>query len=388
MAEALACVKHGQLLLVRPGEEARQLPSPYAEQVRSRELSMQRKNAWKTQGSGAQFMGAGQRMLWGQAEQELPPARISSVSRGREPGELFYAISTGVVSGIFAQTPPGKDEQRIFHAAEVDLAELALSIDDAAVACTVAGKGGTSAIALLEDDGRGVRTVTEGDVVDRAPRWVPGGRREIVYASAGIGRTSAGVFGGLSPFAIHKLSLKNGEVEVVVADHRYDYVAPVAASPDVIYAIRRPYRDPRRAPSFFRVLLDALLVPFRLLFAVFQFLSFFTARYTGKPLTTSGNARQKAADARQMKVWGNLVDVAHQADQDAHSEAFAVRSGYDLVRITKKGVELVLRGVLAFDLAGDGSFYYSNGRAVQRFRDGKSEPIAELEDVEQLCVLE
>jgi hypothetical protein len=388
MVWTLACVKNGSLLLLREGRAPDEVPSPYAEQVRARELATQRKNSWKTQGTGAQFMGGGTRMLWGQSEVELPPARIVGVTRGREPGEVLYAITTGVVTGVFAQSPPKGDEQRIFHSAEVAVGELSLSLEEAAIVCSVEGKAGSTAIGVLEDDGRGVRTVTEGDVVDRAPRWVPGGRREIVYASAGIGRTKSGGFGGLSPFAIHKLSLKTADIEVVVADRRYDHVAPVALSSDVIYAIRRPYRDPYQAPSFFATVVDLLLAPFRVLFALFQYLSFFTARYTGKPLMTSGNARQKAADARQMMVWGNLVDVARQAERDGGGEDDANGSGYELVRITKTGVEVVAPGVLAFDVASDGAIFYSTGRALMRWADGKSARIAELDEVEQLTIIE
>jgi hypothetical protein len=51
------------------------------------------------------FMGQGARnVLWGENEADLPPARVVGLSRGRSEGEAVYAISTGVVSGIFAQT--------------------------------------------------------------------------------------------------------------------------------------------------------------------------------------------------------------------------------------------------------------------------------------------
>jgi len=39
-----------------------------------------------------------------------------------------------------------------------------------------------------------------------------------------------------------------------------------------------------------------VLLPFRLLYAVFQFLNFFIVRYTGDTLTGTGNARQKHAE--------------------------------------------------------------------------------------------
>jgi hypothetical protein len=374
-------------MVVEEGREPREVESPYAEQVRSRERQIRRRTAWKTQGTGAQFMTGGRAVLWGQEQDELPPAQVVGATRGREAGEVVYALSTGVVTGLFAQLVDAGQEQRILHDAELRLMDVALSVEDEAVAVSVDGKGGSSSIGILRDDAKGVRTVTDGDVLDRAPRWVPGGVGQIVYASAGIGRDASGTWSGLAPFAVQRLSLAAQELDVVVSDPRFDYIAPVPASADVVYAIRRPYVDPHAPAPFFRVVADALLFPFRLLFAVFGFLSFFTARYTGKPLLTSGNARQKAADARQMSVWGNLVTLREDAKREAESEARGTGSrGYELVRITREGVESMARDVLAFDVAPDGAIFYSDGARIARLADGKSETIAKLAGVSQLVI--
>jgi hypothetical protein len=331
-------------------------------------------------------MGAG-RVLWGQGQDELPPARVVGATRGRASGEVVYTLSTGVVSGIFAQVVGTGDEQRLIHDADFKLQDVALSSEDEALAVSVEGKGGTSSIGIVRDDGKGVRILTDGDVLDRAPRWVPGGIGQIVYASAGIGRNASGAWAGLAPFAIQRLSLDTRELDAVVADPAYDYIAPVPVSADVVYAIRRPYRDPHAPAPFFRVVIDALLFPFRLLFALFGYLSFFTARYTGKPLLTSGNARQKVADARQMSVWGNLVNVQQEAMQEAESEGRSdVARGYELVRITRSGVEVVVRSVLAFDVAADGAIFYSDGNRICRLANGKTETTARLAGVAHLVV--
>lgn len=389
MSESVACLKNGKVIVLEAGHEPLELESPYAEQVGARERTLARKNAWKTQGRGAAFMGGGRAALWGGgAEQDLPPARVVGVTRGRLSGEICYAISTGVVSGIFAQKPGSRDEHRLFHNADAQINELDFSFADEAFACTVEGKGGTSAIGILADDGKGVRTVTEGDVLDRAPRWVPGGVGQIVYASAGIGRTQSGAWAGRSPFALHRLSLNDGTVEVLVADGKYDYLAPIAIEGDVIYAIRRKYAEDRPKVSFFGALTDALLAPFRLLFALFQYLNFFSARYTGKTLITRGDARQKAADSERMMVWGNLVEVANDAEGSAQAEGRAAQ-GYELVRITPKSTEVMASGVLAFDVSPGGELVFSTGSAVFRTATAKGSPkkkLADLERVEQIVI--
>jgi len=289
---------------------------------------------------------------------------------------------------VFAQKPGTRDEHRLFHNADVQIREVDFSFADEAFTCTVDGKGGTSAIGVLADDGKGVRTVTEGDVLDRGPRWVPGGVGEIVYASAGIGRTQSGAWAGRAPFSLHRLRLSDGTVEVLVSDAKYDYVAPVATSGSLIYAIRRTYEEAKPKSSFFGALSDVLLAPFRLLFALFQYLSFFSARYTGKPLITRGNAQQKAADAERMMVWGNLVEVAGDADDAAHAEGREAR-GYELVRITPKSTEVLAQGVLAFDVAPNGDIVYSSGKALYRMAPTKSSKrklIGNVERVEQIVI--
>ncbi|HTA93290.1 MAG TPA: hypothetical protein VK745_27120 [Polyangiaceae bacterium] len=391
MVERVACLSNGKLVVIEEGREPTELESPYAEQIGARERAMVRKNAWKTQGRGAAFMGGGRSALWGGgADAELPPARIVGVTRGRVSGELCYAISTGVVSGVFAQKPGTRDEQRLFHHADVLLREVDFSFADEAFTCTVDGKGGTSAIGVLADDGKGVRTVTEGDVLDRGPRWQPGGVAEIVYASAGIGRTQSGAWAGLSPFALHRLRLNDGTVEVLVSDAKYDYVAPVPVAEGLIYAIRRAYQAGPPKASALGVLGDLLLAPFRLLYALFQYLNFFSARYTGKSLLTRGNAQQKAADAERMMIWGNLVEVAHDADDAAHgSSASREARGYELVRITPKSTEVIAQGVLAFDIAPNGDVVYSSGKALYRMAPAKgSKPrkLADVHRVEQIVI--
>ncbi|HET7538815.1 MAG TPA: hypothetical protein VFK05_03060 [Polyangiaceae bacterium] len=386
MSGRVACLVEGKVLVVRGEGEPFELESPYAEQIGARERAIQRRNEWKTQGTGATFMGRGGGPLWGDRDRDTPPARIVGLSRGRVDDELCYSVTSGVVSGLFAQEPGTRNEQRLHHNADAPVTEIDLSLEHETVACTVHGKGGTSAIAILADDGRGVRTITEGDVVDRAPRWVPGAGKQIVYASAGIGRTRSGAFAGLGPFAIHRLNLNDGSIEVLMVDAKYDYLAPVPTSASEIYAIRRPYRDPRPRLSVWGTFLDTLLAPFRLLFALFQYLSFFAARYTGKPLITSGNAQQKAADAERMMVWGNLIDVAADADKAADADA-QLGKGYELVRIAPTKTEVVARGVIAFDVHGD-EIAYSDGNAVYRMpsKGGSAQKLAAVKWAESVVI--
>jgi hypothetical protein len=347
MADSVACLASGKLLVLEAGRVPLELESPYLAQVGARERALRRKHPGPPRAPARS------------AEQTLPLPRIVGVTRGRVNGELCYAVSTGVVSGIFAQKPGRQGEQRLFHNADVLIRELNFSFAEEAFTCAVDGKDGTSAIGILADDGKGVRTVTEGDVLDRAPRWMPGGVREIVYASAGIGRTKAGAWAGRAPFSLQRLSLNDGTVEVLVSDAKYDYLAPIAASGSLLYAIRRGFvaDEPKRS------LFDALSGVFR----------------------ARGNAPPKAAE--RMLVWDHWLELGESAAEPC--AAGHDRDGYELVRITPKSTEVLARGVLAFDVAPAGDIVYSSGTALYRLAPDKGstpQQLAELERVEQVVV--
>jgi hypothetical protein len=142
-----------------------------------------------------------------------------------------------------------------------------------------------------------------------------------------------------------------------------------------------------------RALLDAVLFPFRLVQAIFQYFNFFSMRYTGKPLATSQGEAQRPADLKRMMVWGNLIDAERAAREDRLGDPDApslVPSSWQLVRRSPSGAtEVLAKSVLSFDLAGDGSVVYTNGSAVHRIPPGggSTERIAVGKMIEQVAAL-
>jgi hypothetical protein len=311
MAEVVACLTRGQIIVLQAGDERHELHSPYADELGARTPSVS--------------------------------APFVDVSRGRRSDELCYAISSGGLSSVFTQIPGSGQERRLF-AANAEIKELDFSFADEALACTVVDKNGTSAIGLLRDDGKGMRTVTEGDVLDREPRWAPGGVGEIVYASAGIGRTKSGLRVGLSPFALNRLKLADSTVEVLVSDAKYDYLAPVPVSKSLIYAVRRAHQA-ATPKSTLGVIASGLLAPFR--------------KTEPKPPPI------------------------------AQADAAPAAESYELVRITERRMDVVARSVLAFDASAAGVIVYSNGSGLFRLlaeSPSAVEQITDLSGVEQLVI--
>jgi hypothetical protein len=265
------------------------------------------------------------------------------------------------------------------------LGQLSVSAEGA-VACSVRHPFGTANLAVRLNDESGFSEVTEGDSVDAAPRWVPGAR-QLVFQSAGVGRDRNGVFAGLGPFGIQHLDIDSGEMKTLAEDPASDFLTPQMTADGALFYIRRPHATGREIHPG-RLLLDFLLFPLRLLYAVFQFFQFFSLRYTGKKLTRSGHAQGREMNLKDIMIWGNRV-AARQSEKAGEDAPDLVPKTWQLTRRTPDSrQEIIANGVLAYDLAPDGSVVYSNGNAIfLRDPQGKTEQIHMERLIEQVVVL-
>ncbi len=366
-----AYLDQGKLCL-HGGDASVTLESEFGRSLRERAAQIQHRHAWKTQGRGAQFMTG---MLW--PEQTGDPSglqiAITGVAQGRSQGELLYSLETNDISGIFAVDANGV-EQRLFHTADFRVRHIALHADRSTIAASIFQKNLTSNIAVMQTKGTDFLTATDGDSCDLAPRWSPGPGRRLVFQSAGVGRDGAGRVCGLAPFAVQELDLDSGQLDLLAEEADCDLLGPQKTIDGALYYIRRPYRTGREKVSPWQALRDALMFPFRMAYAIFQFFNFFSMRYTGKPLSTSRGAAQRQPDLKQMMIWGNLIDVDSAARQDRLGDPEApslVPSTWQLVRQSSSGrKEVLAKSVLSFDIAEDGSLLYSNGSAIHRIGSG------------------
>jgi hypothetical protein len=390
MTVSFAYLAGGRLYVKDNDEEPRAFDSKFGQQVRDRAVRSAQKNAWKTQGTGAQFMSGG--ALWGAPARDPGVLRIAitGLSRAAEPGRLLYALDTDEIVGLFSLDPATGDEKRLFHTNDRRLRFPSGRLGQERIVCAVLAEGGAAHLAIMRADGSDLREITEGESLDLAPSWAPDGAR-VVYQTAGLGRDRQGRIAGLSAFSVQLLDLDTGDIKPVFEDDRFDFLGPRVARDGAVYAIRRPHGQ-RGDGSPWKTAADIGFVPFRLLQAFFNYLSFFSMRYSGTPLAGAGGARQKEADPRQMTIWGNLIDVekAAQKARAAGDPAPAlVPASWTLVRRPPGGelVELA-RGVLSFDLCDDGGVVLSNGSAVEHLAtDGKRATLCRGEMIEQVVAL-
>jgi hypothetical protein len=380
---AIAYLAQGKVRIKEADTPPRTLDSAYGNSIREKEVRAQQKHSWKAAGNdGSPFSG---QVLWGNAAQSRDvPIAITSICGGREPGGLIYSLESGSLCALLETAGLGAEEKRLWNDNRTRIRHLTASRQTGDLVFAVLHENGTANIGIKLSGEGGIRELTEGDSFDTAPRWMPGEEKKIVFQSAGIGRNREGHFLALGPFGIQEFNAAAGEMTTVLEDPHQDFLAPQCREDGSMLCIRRPYTARERVHPM-RVLKDTLLFPFRFLFAIFQFLNFFSAMFTGKKLTSAGGAKGREMDMRQMMIWGNLVH-AQRGPKIEDEGVDLVPKCWELCERNSKGEMRVLaRGVLAYDAAPDGNIVYTNGNALFLLRpDGRNERILNEQMIEQV----
>lgn len=367
MNTQIAYLAEGKLYLKLGALAPRQVQSAFAQGVLDRVATNRERNEWKSRNQGLPGSGAG--TWWGGGVQtepaDLRTIRITGLTRGTRPGELIYALDTGHVGGLFAYDVATDYEQRLFHKQEFFAQDLARHAEQELIALSLPNPDGTAHIATIQTGGKGLRPLTDGDVLDQAPAWVKSDGQQLVYQTAGLARNAQGMAIAVGPYSIHKLDIDRAQLTALLEDPGTDYLLPRMNADGTLYFIRRPYRPTQRQHTPLQLLKDIVLFPFRLVRAIFAFLNFFSVVFAGKPLTTAGGPQQKM-DSRYMMLWGRMIDaekVLRAAEKG--KPVPLVPQDWELVRMTSDGSQAVLaKGVLSYDVGSDGTVVYTNGSEI------------------------
>jgi hypothetical protein len=384
MGLVIAYLAQGKVRIKSGTDAAKTLESPYATSIHQRSVRSQQRHAWKQDGDG---MLSGP-MLWGKSGNQSGPAPvlITSLSRGVAPGQLLYSLASGSLCALCEADNLGTDERRLWNDNRRKIQHIQTCAQTGDIACSIQHDNGTANIGVMLRSESGFCEVTEGDSVDTAPRWIPGKSRMLVYQSAGIGRNREGHFLALAPFSIHTVNIDSAEMETLAEDSQFDFLSPQMTTDGVLHYIRRPYNEHLKVKPM-RALKDTLLLPFRLLFALLQFLNFFSMRYAGKKLSTPQGSPHRDVNLKQMMIWGNLVQAQQNAGENESMDL--VPSSWRLIRRETDGTEKTLAGsVLTYDIAPDGTVAYTNGNALFVLdRNGRKECVQKEALIEQVAVL-
>jgi hypothetical protein len=375
----VAFVSQGRLFLKAADGEAREISCQFVERANERARRDGDRHGWKSRReSGPSLMSS--QLLWRTAQSgEISQIQITSASPGKS-GEILFTLNTSSVGGLFAHELRDQSERRLYHKNGFRGRHLCKHPSEDLVALSVSSGNLESHIAITDTEGRNLREVTEGDSSDECPCWTPGGKRQLVFQSAGVGRNSQGFPVGLGPYRIERLDLDGGEMTTLLEDEKFDCLNPRVQEDGKLLFIRRPYSAGAEPVSWSAMITDTLFFPFRLLRAVIHFFNFFSVTFSGKPLLTSGGPGGQPQNATTMLLWGKIIDAekAMKSMKSGGSTAI-VPANWRLVRrdVATREEETLANSVGSFDLLPGGAIVYTDGASIFRLEgSGKKEKSA------------
>ena len=348
------------------------------------------RKAWKTEGSGAMFMG----MREDNADDldAIYPTAIVAMS------DTLFAYSARLQEGTAVQSKPSQDEHAseglILRKSDFQIFDLCYDSKHRRLIASASDTPypsiyGERHLCVLPLDNAREQFVTEGSCQDKNPSIDPGNGSIIYYDSCGLAYHDGKML--FSPRQINRLDLSTGMLETVLADDEWDYFLPMIDKDGNLYTIKRPYRETEKKNPV-NTLKNFLLAPVKIIKAIVGWLDFFTKRYAGESLKTSGANPAKTLPKSEEEIFieGNLIKaeknlLKNQADGDKY--AGFIPKSWELVKITPAGETTTLKkGVMSYCLSDDGVII-SNGKALIHIKDGQEALVTTAQKVAKLMWL-
>lgn len=360
-----AYISGGRLYVSRNGAQPVEIESAFAAQVVARHQQAMERRQWKA-GSGDSMMTRGYD-LWGNGSRggsgdDSLLVRMLSVTGSPRPELIYYSLATDAVGGLFCQNLDTGEERRVFHKERYHLDDLAHHPTRNEILAVKRDADGSS-IVITACERFDVHTVTEGDSLDLSPSWIPGEEDSFVYQSAGVGRNQSGNAIGLGPCSIIRVDMKSGRSTVLLEDEQYDYLCPRIDKEGNLYCIRRKYDRGGRALTVGETIKEFVLVPVRLVKALFGFLNMMSQIFGKESLLKTGVGGKKEIDRQEVFLKGRLIDLKKR--ENAKEEHGIAPSDWTLIKVDPSGAVSEVRGnVCDFDWNPQSGLILTNGLAV------------------------
>ncbi len=330
---------------------------------------------WKTSGYGAAFRGETQ----GPRGEEKDAAYINSVACLSE-SEILYSFSVNNMSGLYKKNfALEKDsESHVIHSNTTEFLGVDYNEKTESAIASIKTDAVCANLALIDINSGDYRAVTGGDSKDSNPSFSVFKPNTVLYDTSGVGRDYGGRFVKYAPAKLAALDLDGMKITELYGDDKYSYVCPKDDKNGNLYCIRRPIKEKKKRNLF----IDILLIPWRILQAIYYFLESFVMLFTGKTFTekTENPTKGRSRTSRQILIDGNLIEADKEYRRNQRNKdklAGFVPLSWQLVKISNGAVEVIKKGISAFDVENDGSVICANGRHVLRIKDGKTEKTAD-----------
>lgn len=400
MKSSFYYISNGRMYRFDDGKTA-EISSGVLESYISKVKSSAERNEWKYNGSGAAFTGSAMPRASAQEAVSSIFSRVNCV--GEHKGSLIYSIDIDNTNGIYRKSPDSAGEGIVLCSSSNAYRDFDVKGNLLVTASCFAGE---SHIGVLDLDTNRFDLYTEGHARDSAPVWSAADGSKIYFCSAGLPenehqeRENDNAPRGISqmvnemysnsaaatrgPSALCVLDIAEGRLDELLADNRYDYTHPQSTSDGSLYYIRKPYKSGNGGSSSFGCLADLVMMPFRLIGALFSFLNVFSAKYSGKTLSRSD---VKNRDQKQMFIDGNLINAEKELKENQRrgdKNPGIIPRSWELHRLDRDGKDsLVRQGVAAYRVDEEsGDILISNGSYILRIdKNGKEEKLLSAEGV-------
>ena len=353
--------------------------SQYIADYRERMRRMVKNKEWKHSGMGAMFRGDTMSEVGMDSETRVD-AYINSVHAAGE-NKVLYTFTVNQTSGVIEKTLSAKKdgERFILHTNDGELLSSDYNVTDGKFVAELKRGEISSDLVLLDTERGDYVSITDGDSRDENPSFSKKRPGVILYDSLAAGRNARGEFVEYAPAAVYEYDLNTLDLKEIRASEKYSYIKPVEDENGDIYCIRKPAKERDRHNP----VVEILLIPYRLLMAIVNFIQIFVVFFTGKTMTGGGNnpAKGRDTDSRQMIIRGNVIEVDKEIARNKKfkdKDLAFIPASWKLVRIRGGEEEEMKSGICDFSLA-EGGVVCTNGRKVFFLKEGKSEKIAEGE---------
>lgn len=361
MALRVLYVTNNEMGLIADGRMTA-LPSERIAQYERASRQLEERHEWKSSGEGAQFMNktnpyAGASSRTGQV------TAVSPLNGQEMLYTAVFAESGGIYRKDYAQ--PDAAEGMVLGNIGLFVRELHAR-GDSVVFCADSTQGQRH-IGMLQLDKPGYIFLTEGDTQDGNPFLSPDGQW-VYYASAGFARNEAGAVVQLGPMGLLRVRADSTALEELEASEAFDYLRPKVGPDGSLYYIKRPYTLPPSQAS----LKSLLMMPVHFVVGFVRFFAMFGKLFSNAGQTpaspANGPVQVKNRSEEEATIDGVRVQIGkalRENEKQGDKHPGLVPRTWELIRQAPDGTKACLRrGVIDYDLTGDGGVVLTNGRHV------------------------
>lgn len=369
-------------------ETATEVYSPFISDYIERRERQRDLRAW-TAGGDDHATAFARSMTWGgraRPVEEVDVQYQDAAPDGR--GGFYYAVNFGRVGGMFHQNATG-EERRLFHRDSFVCDGMTFQPGAGRFVAAFGGDHGQTHLALLDENGRQVRWLTEGDCSDARPAWDPARPDVVLYQTSGMARGAGGRI-VRAPWEVMELDIEKGETTSLWSREGVDMLLPRRDREGRLYALARPSGG---APvSLLDYAKSVVSIPWVLAQAVFGFANAFAFMFARKPLWKAGGPEERVEAPPAVSILGRQLETAALESgkrKSASGHAALAPESWQLWRRDPDGGEHRLATHVSwFCLGADGTPYYSTGLAIHACRDGGVETVYEGTLMEAFMPLE